>query len=222
MSEIKEPKDSLWAFIKTVGHESFIIKVLAWVMLLLFACILVLGVAVVMQSQKITSIKPLVVYVDRDTGVATAKDFEVVDAAGERRNEHETWIFVSDFLKNLYDYTRYSQVRNLETAYLLCHSSVQQKIKEYFIRDGMPGWVKSEVCGLCEVESVFIMDTLPDLRVRAVFKKKVMRPGGSPILDQEVEAVIRIKTIVRERFNPHGLYITDYRETLVKDKGGQQ
>lgn len=222
MSEIKEPKDSLTAFIKTVGHESFIIKVLAWVIFLLFTCILVLGVAVVMQSKKITDIKPLVVYVDRDSGVATAKDYEVVDAAGQRRDEHETWIFVTDFLKNLYDYTRYSQVRNLESAYLLCHSSVQQKIKEYFIRDGMPGWVKSEVSGLCEVESVFIMDTLPDLRVRAIFKKQVMRPGGSRILDHRVEAVMRIKTIIRERHNPHGLYITDYRETLIEEKGDQQ
>ena len=214
-------KDSIGLFIKTVGHESFIIKVLVWMVTVLFAAVILLGAAVVIQSNKLTNIEPLVVYVDRDTGVAAAKEFDVVDARGEQRNENETWIFINDFIKNLYDYTKYSQLRNLENAYRLCDNSVQEKIKECFIRDGRPGRVKSEVVGLCRVESVLIMDTLPDLRVRAVYRKKVVQPGGSVILDKEIEAIMRIKTVVRSRYNPHGLYITDYRETVLKEKGGQ-
>lgn len=216
----KKIKDSIGLFLKTVGNESFIIRVLLWVVTLLFAAVLVLSAAVVIQSKKLTNIKPLVVYVDRDTGIAEAREFDVVDARNEKRNENETWIFVNEFIKNLYDYTNYSQLRNLKNAYLLCEKSVQQKIKEYFIRDGRPGRVKSDVIGLCEVESVFIMDTLPDLRVRVIFRKKVIQPGGSVILEKKIEAILRIKTVVRDRLNNHGLYITDYRETILKEKKG--
>jgi len=73
---------------------------------------------------------------------------------------------------------------------------------------------------LCDVDSVFIMDTLPDLRVRVIFRKKVIQPGGSVILEKKIEAILRIKTVVRDRFNNHGLYITDYRETILKEEKG--
>jgi len=126
----REIKDSIGLFLRTVGNESFIIRVLLWVVTLLFAGVLVLSAAVVIQSKKLTNIKPLVVYVDRDTGIAEAREFDVVDARNEKRNENEIWIFVNDFIKNLYDYTKYSQLRNLENAYLLCERSVQQKIRE--------------------------------------------------------------------------------------------
>jgi hypothetical protein len=176
--------------------------------------------AIVLQSKRLSDIKPLVVYVDRDTGITEVREFAVVDARNEQRSENEIWIFVNDFVKNLYDYTHYSQLRNLENAYVLCSQTVKQKIKNYFIRDGRPDRVKSEVIGLCEVESVFIMDTLPDLRVRVVFAKKVIRPGGAVLLHKKIEAVLRVKTVVRDRDNNHGLYITDYRETILgEDKG---
>jgi hypothetical protein len=216
----KEIKDSIGLFLKTVGNETFIIRVLSWGVTILFAVVLLLTVAIVIQSKKLTNIKPLVVYVDRDTGIAEVREFDVVDARNEKRDENEIWIFVNEFVKNLYDYTNFSQLRNLENAYLLCERSVQGKIKEYFIRDGRPGRVKSEVVGLCEVESVFIMDTLPDLRVRVIFRKRVIQRGGTLVLDKKIEAILRIKTVVRDRFNHHGLYITDYRETILKEKKG--
>jgi hypothetical protein len=216
----KELSDNLIAFIKTVGNEGFIIKVLIWVLTVLFVVLLVLAGAISIQSKQLTNIKPLVIYVDRDTGITTAKEFDVVDAMNEERNENEIWIFVNEFVKSLYDYTKYSQLRNLENAYLLCDAPVQEKIKEYFIQDGRPKWVKSEAIGLCEVESVFVMDTLPDLRVRVIFVKKVVNPGGADVIDRKIEAVLRIKTIVRTRGNLHGLYITDYRETVLKDEKG--
>lgn len=221
MEQKKEIKDSLVSFISTVGNETFIIRVLVWVVTFLFAALLVLSTAVVIQSKRLTNLKPLVIYVDRDTGLTSTREFDVVDAANEKRNENEIWIFVNEFVRSLYDYTRYSQLRNLETAYLLCDPAVQQKVKDYFIRDGRPGQVKSEVIGLSEVESVFIMDTLPDLRVRVIFSKRVIQTGGALVTDRKIEAVLRIKTILRTRHNPHGLYITDYRETILKEEKGE-
>jgi type IV secretory pathway component VirB8 len=217
----KEFKDNTGLFLKTVGYESFIIRALMLMVALLFLVILVQTAAIVLQSKRLTDIKPLVVYVDRDTGITEVREFDVVDARNEKRNENETWIFVNEYLKNLYDYTHFSQLRNLENAYVLCNKSVKQKVKEYFIRDGRPGRVKSEVLGMCEVESVFIMDTLPDLRVRVVFEKKVIRPGGSLIMNKKIEAILRVKTVVRDRNNNHGLYITDYRETIIDEKKGE-
>ena len=214
-------KDNAALFLKTVGNESFIIRVLMLVVALLFLGLLVQSAAIVLQSKRLTNIKPLVVYVDRDTGITESREFDVVDARNEKRNTNEIWIFANEFIKNLYDYTHYSQLRNLKNAYVLCSNSVKQKIKGYFIRDGRPGRVKSEVIGLCRVESVFIMDTLPDLRVRVVFEKKVIRPGGSVILQKKIEAILRIKTVVRDRNNNHGLYITDYRETILSENKGE-
>jgi hypothetical protein len=67
------------------------------------------------------------------------------------------------------------------------------------------------------------MDTLPDLRVRIIFEKRVMQAGGNVILEKKIEAILRIKTVVRDRNNNHGLYITDYRETIISEnKGGLQ
>ena len=214
-------KDNTGLFLKTVGNESFVIRVLMLLVALLFFGLLVQSAAIVLQSKRLTNIKPLVVYVDRDTGITEVREFDVVDARNEKRNTNEIWIFANEFIKNLYDYTHYSQLRNLKNAYVLCSNSVKQKIKGYFIRDGRPGRVKSEVIGLCQVGSVFIMDTLPDLRVRVVFEKKVIRPGGSVILQKKVEAILRIKTVVRDRNNNHGLYITDYRETILSENKGE-
>ncbi len=213
----KEIKDNIGWFIRTVGHETFIIKILIWIVTVLFGVVLILAAGVAIQSQKLTNVKPLVVYVDRDTGIVETRDFELVDAFNEKRDENEIWIFVSDFMKNLFDYTKFSQVRNLETAYRLCDHSVQEKLKAVFIRDGRPSRVKSDCIGLCEIQSVFIMDFLPDLRVRVVYEKKVVRPGGAVVLGKRIEAVLRIKTVVRSRYNPHGLYITDYRETVLNE-----
>jgi len=216
----KEFKDNIVLFLKTVGNETFIIRVLLWVVTILFTSVLVLAAAIVIQSKRLTNIKPLVVYVDRDTGIAEVREFAVVDARNEKRNDNEIWIFVNEFVKNLYDYTSFSQLRNLENAYVLCNKSVKQKVKEYFIRDGRPERVKSEVVGICDVKSVFIMDTLPDLRVRIIFVKKVIQAGGTLILEKKIEAVMRIKTVVRDRNNNHGLHITDYRETIISEKKG--
>ena len=212
-------KDQISDFLKTVGNETFIIRILTWVIASLFLSLLILSGAIIIQSQKLTNIKPLVIYVDRDTGITSSKDYEVVDARNESRNEKEIWIFVNEFIRNLYDYTRFSQLRNLENAYQLCSPGVQKKVKQCFIRDGRPGRVKSDVTGLCDTDSVFIMDTLPDLRVRVIFTKKVLGPGGALILEKKIEAVMRIKTITRSRLNPYGLYITDYRETIITEKG---
>jgi len=213
-------KDRAGLFLKTVGNESFLIRMLLLVVGLLFTLLLVISTAVVLQSKRLTNIKPLVVYVDRDTGIAEVREFEVVDARNEKRCENEIWIFVNDFVRNLYDYSHYSQLRNLEHAYRLSSQSVKQKIRQYFIRDGRPARIKSEVVGLCEVASVFIMDQLPDLRVRVVFEKRVVRPGGAVVMEKKIEAILRIKTVVRNRHNNHGLYITDYRETILSENQG--
>jgi len=85
----KEIKDSIVLFLKTVGNESFIIRVLLWVVTLLFTSVLVLSAAIVIQSKKLTNIKPLVVYVDRDTGIAEVREFAVVDARNEKRDDNE-------------------------------------------------------------------------------------------------------------------------------------
>jgi len=57
--------------------------------------------------------------------------------------------------------------------------------------------------------------------VRVVFEKKVIRPGGSVIFQKKIEAILRIKTVVRDRNNNHGLYITDYRETILSENKGE-
>ena len=169
-------------------------------------------------AKEIKTVKPMPIFIDRMDGSARAVPFEMIDAEGEERHQTEIYDFISNFLKNLYTFNKYTIKSNLDASISLCSPEAESSVSELVLNE-RPKYMNMDVQGLCEVFSIEILNHLPDLKCRAVINKKVLSTAnGSTISEKRYGVVMRIKTVLREQGNAHGLKVVEYWENLISDE----
>ena len=163
---------------------------------------------------KISEVKPLPIFIDRDTGTARAVDFDFIDARGESRSDAEVNDFVSGFISDLYTYNRLTVKTNLVNAIFRTSPEAASDIKNTLMVSRRYDHINRGLQGLVSVRSISILEKLPDLKVQVFFRKKRIPLGGESEESSDHSAVLRIKPVVRKKGNAHGLLIVEYRESV--------
>ncbi len=191
----------------------------AYTGLLLYKAVsMVLGVVVIALSctvtilaQKAKDVKPLPIFIDRNTGIAEPVAFELIDAAGEKRHETEVKDFVRNYLQDLYTFNSYTAKSNLENCSRKTTDAAWAMIKEILLKEKRMDLVDQESQGLIEVNLLIILSLEPEIKIQITFKKVVIMSGSRR--ETNHVAVMKLHTVKRYEGNAHGLMVVEYRET---------
>jgi hypothetical protein len=201
--------------IKAISNLVFVNTYLKAVSFLLALLLLVsLGANMVLVVRQ-HEVRGETIFVNTETGNATIIDADLIDPSGEKRHEVEIQAFINDFLSNLYTFNKYTIKSNLENGLAVVAGSAANSVRLYWQTGTRADDVAAGYQGLCEISNVFILNGLPDLRVQIYFSKKLIGEGGTVRTDSRFAAVMRIRTVLRDRKNPHGFLIVEYREDPV-------
>jgi type IV secretory pathway component VirB8 len=189
---------------------------LKYILLVLTIVIVSLSGIVVYLVAKQRETKIQTIFVNTQTGAATQVNQETIDATGQKRHDSEIYAFVKEFLGNLYTFNRYTIKSNLENAFLVVATEAGGSVKMYWQLANKSDYLNSGYQGLCTVGNIIVLNTLPDLKVQVFFNRKVLNEGGQVVVDTEHVCIFRIKLVPRGNGNPHGFFITEYREESLK------
>jgi len=202
-------------FIRSTGNLAFVNTFLKFTCLILAVAVLGLSGTVVYLGAGVRNQKPLPIFIDKDSGSARPVDFQAIDAAGETRVEPEIISFVNDFIGNLYTYNKYTVKSNLEKVLSVSSEEAVNALRRYWKISARQSSISSGGQGLSKINSTVIVNGLPDLRVQIFFQKIVVGVHGDKSNQSKNVAILRVKTVVRNLENPHGLYVIEYREDEV-------
>jgi len=160
---------------------------------------------------RIHEVKPLPIFINRETGSARAVDFNFIDAEGETRCHAEINDFVTRFISDLYTYNRLTVKTNLMNAISKTSEEAASEIRNTLLVSQRADHINRGLQGLVSVQSISILEKLPDLKVQVFFRKKRVSSGGFRKASDHF-AILRVKPVVRKRGNAHGLLIVEYRE----------
>ncbi len=163
-------------------------------------------------SGKINEVKPLPIFINKETGSAKAVDFRFIDAEGETRSNAEINDFVTGFISDLYTYNRLTIKTNLINAISKTSEEAAADIKNTLLVSKRYDHINRNIQGLVSVKSISILEKLPDLKIQVFFRKDLISKGGDHEERSDHFAILRIKPVVRKRGNAHGLVIVEYRE----------
>lgn len=182
--------------------------------------IVIFGIYAYLLTGKLDEIKPLPIFINRESGEAKPVDFSFVDAAGETRCNAEIDDFVTGFLTDLYTFNRLTVKSNLVNALSRASKEGTVDIKNALMLSRRYDVLNRNLQGLVKIKNISIIQKLPDLKVQVYFKKKLVSMSGRTELDRECISIMRIKPIVRKRTNSHGLLIIEYRENYIISEEG--
>jgi hypothetical protein len=201
--------------IKAVANLCFVNTVIKYVCLVESILLLgLLGVDLVLMNQ-VRGARPIPIFINTDTGTARAVDFKAVDASGESRHESEITDFVTNFVQSLYTFNKFTVRTNLEHALALSAPEAGNAVKLYWEQGGRPQYLGAGYQGLSDIRSVLTLATAPDIRVQVFFSKRTLNGEGDVVNETHHMAVLRIRTILRQVQNAHGLCVVEYRENQV-------
>ncbi len=173
--------------------------------------VVALSFSMVILAQKARDVKPLPIFIDRNTGITEPVAFELIDAAGEKRHESEVKDFVRNYLEDLYTFNVYTAKNNLEKCNRRSTVQAWSVIKEILLRDKRMDMVNQDNQGLVDIKLMIIQSLEPDVSIQVTFKKSVIM--SSTRQEEERVAVIKLRTVKRHEGNAHGMMVVEYRES---------
>ncbi|HOB54197.1 MAG TPA: VirB8/TrbF family protein [Acidobacteriota bacterium] len=205
-------------FIRSTGHLAFVNLFLKYAVAVLGLACLGLTGALILVSRHVGEVKPLPIYVNTVTGQVRPVEFQAVDAQGRERLPVEIEAFVREYLGKLYTYNRLTVKSNLEQAFLQTAPEAQGQVKHSADLPGRADLIARSGQGVCQVASVSILQSHPDLSVQAIFLKKVLLPTDDVGAQGRHIAILRLKVIPRSVANAHGLVVVEYSENEFREE----
>jgi hypothetical protein len=199
-------------FILAWGNTLIITNYLKIMVVILFVLLIFESFVIIKLASQVVEEKPLPIFIDRIAGDAKPVDYTAIDARGEKRHDAEVAKFCKNFIGDLYTYNKYTVVSNLKSVKKVCTDGVYRIINDLLIEHKRYDKVNEGIQGIVDVKSVVILKSLPDLKVQVFFVVKEKATINKP--DVSHIAIFRIKTIIRNRKNAHGLYVIEYRDTV--------
>lgn len=190
-----------------------------FIVLIEFIIIIIFAINSFNLTSKVNEVKPLPIFINKQTGEAHAVDFNFIDAQGETRSNAEIEDYTIRFLMDLYTYNRLTVKTNLLNALSVTSKEGAVDIKNALVISKRYDNINRSLQGLVEIKSVTIIEKLPDLKVQVYFNKKLVSISGRIQEDTNHIVIIKVKPVVRKRGNAHGLVIVEYRENKIQ-KGG--
>ncbi len=169
-------------------------------------------------SGKINEVKPLPIFINKETGSAKAVDFDFIDAKGETRSNAEINDFVTGFISDLYTYNRLTVKTNLINAISKTSEEAAADIKNTLIISKRYDYINRNMQGLVKILSISILEKLPDLKIQVFFRKRLISSDGDSGGNSDYFAILRIKPVIRKKGNAHGLLIVEYRENIFLNR----
>jgi len=204
-------------FIRSTGHLAFVNLFLKYAVFVLGLVCLGLIVSLVLLSRHVGEVKPLPIYVNAVTGEARPVDFQAIDARGQERLPVEVEAFVREYLGSLYTYNRLTVRSNLDEAFAKTAPDAQGQVKRCADLPARADIIGRSGQGLCQVLSVSITESRPNLAVQAIFQKTVLAANDESIQDRRHLAVLRLKVVGRTVANAHGLVVVEYNESEFQE-----
>jgi len=204
-------------FIRSTGHLAFVNLFLKYAVFVLGLVCLGLTVSLVLLSRHVGEVKPLPIYVNAVTGEARPVDFQAIDARGQERLPVEVEAFVRAYLGSLYTYNRLTVRSNLDEAFAKTAPDAQGQVKRCADLPARADIIGRSGQGLCQVLSVSITESKPNLAVQAIFQKTVLAANDESIQDRRHLAVLRLKVVGRTVANAHGLVVVEYNESEFQE-----
>ncbi len=181
--------------------------------------IIMLSIYNYILTGKINEVKPLPIFINKETGSARVVDFKFIDAEGETRSNAEINDFVTGFISDLYTYNRLTVKTNLINAISKTSEEAAADIKNTLLVSKRYDHINRNIQGLVSVKSISILEKLPDLKIQVFFRKRLISSGGDQGEKSDHFAILQIKPVVRKRGNAHGLMIVEYRENDFLNRG---
>jgi len=204
-------------FIRSTGNLAFVNLFLKYAVAVLGLAVLGLTFCLVHLSGKVGQVKPLPIYVNTVTGETKPVDFAVSDARGSGRLPAEIENFTRMYLDNLYTYNKLTVKSNMDRAFFCTAPDGLAQVKWSLGLAQRADFISRGGQGLCEVLSVSIMGTKPNIAVQAVFRKKLFGFNDDIVSESTHVSIIKIKPIARQVQNAHGLAVVEYSENLFKE-----
>jgi len=203
-------------FIRSTGNLAFVNWMLKFSVFGLTVAVVGLTVAVVVMTRKADEQKPLPIFIDRTTGVAEPVNWNVIDAAGEKRSPVEIEDFTRNLMGEMYTYNKFTVQTNMKKAFDLATVEAGGQMKAALNLGNRADILARNGQGLVDVQSVSIIESTPSIKVQVIFTKKVVDLDGNLVSSERALAVLKIKPIKRYATNAHGLAVIEYSENQYK------
>lgn len=202
-------------FIQAWGNSWIVNNYLKIIVIILILAVLSSSYAIVSLTNKVNEVKPLPIFIDRISGSAVPVDFSVIDAEGSKRHKSEVLDFSERYIEDLYTFNSFTVKSNLKSALDKTSEKAIPSLKEILRISNRAKYINNHQ-GMVNVKSIVILSGLPDVKVQVFFEKKVLLQNGSEVEITENIAILRMKTVLRQKGNAHGLYVVEYRESEYK------
>jgi len=213
-AEKTKPTDD---YIRSIGQPLFLVNMLKGIVVILALAVVSLSVMLFTLMGKVSEVKPLPIFVDRDAGTARPVDFSVIDATGNRRSEPEIHDFSRDYIENIYTFTKQTVESNLSRVLDKSSPEAQNQVKNVIFESRRNESLAGGRQGLCDIRSIVVLnDTSTLIRVQVDFIAKEIGNQRDAKREFRKIATVSLKTVLRQRNNAHGLYVVEYRETDVQ------
>ena len=180
--------------------------------------IILLSVYSFKLTGKINEVKPLPIFINKETGSAKAVDFDFIDAKGETRSNAEINDFITGFISDLYTFNRLTVKTNLVNAISKTSAEAAADIKNTLMISKRYDYINRNMQGLVKILSISILEKLPDLKIQVFFRKRLISSDGDSGDISDYFAILRIKPVIRKKGNAHGLLIVEYRENIFLNR----
>ena len=187
--------------------------------------ILVLATVIIAESLflltllgKVSEVKPMPIFVDREAGTARVVDFSVIDAEGQKRVDSEIHDFVKDYVSNIYTFTKFTIESNLRRVLDQTSDEAQNMVKNVIYSSKRSESLTGGYQGICDINSISILEASSTIiRVQVVFIRKLISSQNEVSNQSKAVAAITLKVVLRQKNNAHGLYVVEYRESEIKE-----
>lgn len=205
-----EKTDRIHDYFRGIGNLHFLFSASYYLNIALLALLLLAAIITGYLILKSQSREPLVVFVDKRSGIATPVDFAAVDARGQRREDTEFHRFAREFVQNLFTFNRHTSRSNLEKVERVSSPEVKHAVISLLKEENRASLLRPGVQGLVTVSGSMITDQLPDVRVKVEFEHQIV---GVPVpIKRRYLASLRIKTTLRSEANDFsGMYVTEFQ-----------
>ena len=202
-------------WIRSVGNMTFVNTFLKYSLIVVLLVVVAEAIVIFNLALKVNEVKVMPIFIDRESGSARPVDFDVIDAAGERRPIVEIHDFCINYINNLHYFNIHTIETNLKRAFRVTASAAQNDLKNALMLSDRYDQSRSNMQGICDIKSFTILESKPNLKVEVVFKKKIVTAGGEIFKKTKHKAIMKLKTVKRMKGNAHGFYVNEYRENKI-------
>jgi len=216
--DVKEKKKNGDDYIRSLGHSLFLVNMLKGVILVLATVIIAESLFLLTLLGKVSEVKPMPIFVDREAGTARVVDFSVIDAEGQKRVDSEIHDFVKDYVSNIYTFTKFTIESNLRRVLDQTSDEAQNMVKNVIYSSKRSESLTGGYQGICDINSISILEASSTIiRVQVVFIRKLISSQNEVSNQSKAVAAITLKVVLRQKNNAHGLYVVEYRESEIKE-----